>query len=355
MAAWLGVSALGAGSLPPGCGEGAGCGEVLASPWSRWHGIPVAWGAVGVYAGLAVGLMLRKRTVAGFFAAAALGGALWFVILQAVVMRVFCMYCMVDHGIGSLAAVLALLWARPGKFPVTLGAVAALAFAGLHAVQPQRVHTLRAPVEGDVDFRGADGRRGLAIFDGTIVLDVSGSPLIGSPEAAQIVVVLVDYACPHCRTLHHDLARHQREHPDDLAVLVLPTPIHPSCNPMIDEAPDRFRDSCEITLLSLGLFHERPDLWPAFDLWLFENPAPRALEEVRAHLSGVLGVDPDALQNHPTARASLEHNIAVFAALPVDDPRERRVPALLAVGHPPVIGPAGRVDRLPHLTPRSPE
>ncbi len=350
LAAWMGTNTLGAGNLPPGCGEGAGCAEVLGSPWSRWFGIPVVWGAVALYSALALGLLARKPTPCVFFATTALGAALWFVILQAVVVKAFCLFCMIDHTLGALAAVLALTWARPRGGPILLGAAAVLVFAGLHALQPQRIHLLRAPGDGDADFRAADGRRGLALLDGAFVLDVSASPRIGHPEARQVLAVLVDYACPHCRGLHHDLAEQQRQFPDDLAFLVLPTPIHPDCNPHIGDAPERFRHSCTITLLSLGLFHTRPELWSDFDAWLFEPSMPRDLEETRAQLQG-LGLDPDALMALPAARADLERNVALFAALPVDDPRERRVPVLLAAGHPPLIGPAGRIDRLPHLTP----
>ncbi|MCH8513263.1 MAG: hypothetical protein LAT83_16645 [Kiritimatiellae bacterium] len=354
MGAWVGLSALGTGALPPGCGEGAGCGEVLTSPWSRWYGLPVAWGAVGAYVALAISLVARKPKATAFFATTVLGGVVWFVFLQAAVMRVFCLYCMIDHGIGSLAAILALRLARPSKAPILLGLAATLLFAGLHALQPRRIHTLRAPVEGDADFRSPDGRRGLALLEGALVLDVAASPLIGSPDATQILVTLVDYACPHCRALHHELVRHQQQHPEDLAFLVLPPPIPPDCNPLMQQVPERFNDSCDIALLSLGLFHTHPELWPDFDLWLFEPTTPRTLWDVRQHLEYTLGADPDALKAHPSARADLTRNVGAFADLPVDDPGERRLPVLLAAGHPPVIGPAGRLDRLPHLVPVQP-
>lgn len=353
LAAWMGFNSLGTGQLPPGCGEGMGCAEVLTSSWARWYGIPVVWGAVLVYGLLAAGLLIRNPFLVGFTEALAVGATLWFVFLQAAVLQTFCVFCMVVHTLGAIGAVLAIAGTRPRKPPLLLGSALVIVFVGLHAVQPRPVHLLRPPAGGEIDFRAPDGRRGLALLEGRHVLDVSASPLIGNPEATQILVVLVDYACPHCRSLHHDLSAYQQQHPDDIALLVLPTSIHPDCNPLIDEAPARFQHSCEITRLALGLFHTHPERWADFDHWLFEPAQPRSLEAAKAHLSAQ-GLQPEALMAHPAAQADLQRNVALFADLPVDDPRERRVPALLAVGHPPLVGPAGRIDRLPHLTPATP-
>lgn len=352
--AYLGWTALGASGLPPGCGAGDGCGEVLGSPWARWYGLPVAGLAVGVYAGLAVALLLRWRQTAVFFASLAIGGALWFVLLQAMVLRAFCAYCMADHALGLLAAACALIWAGPRWQALIGGLAGTLLFAGLHLAQPQAPYQLRAPGPGDADFRDAQDRRILALLEGAFLLEVADNPLIGSPDATQIVAALVDYACPHCRELHHALADHQAAHPDQLAVLVVPVPVHPACNPSITHEHDRFAESCEIASISLGVYRLAPDAWPAFDLWLFDLNRPRRLEEVRAYVRDSLDLDPHRAQAHPRVRADLRRNVAAYAALPVEDERERRVPVLLAAGHPPIIGPAGSIDQLPHLTPNPP-
>lgn len=93
-------------SAVAGCsGDGLiDCDHVLASKWSKWLGQPVSLlGAMG-YLGMLVGtawtfLSSRKLPllVLAMFAMMAAGSALWFIGLQAFVLKHFCMYCMGVH------------------------------------------------------------------------------------------------------------------------------------------------------------------------------------------------------------------------------------------------------------------
>ncbi len=45
-------------------------------------------------------------------------------------------------------------------------------------------------------------RRTVAIIGGSVKLDVTQWPIVGSPQAKYIFVEMFDYACPHCRNTH---------------------------------------------------------------------------------------------------------------------------------------------------------
>ena len=124
---------LGHGGLP-GCGAGSGCDHVTRSRWAQWLGVPVAGPAAGVYA-VALGAIVIAHYLptaqAGPIALDVLlviapllaGAAAWFIALQAVVIRRFCLYCLLLHGIG-LAVALAIGFDLPGGPP-------GFAYAGL--------------------------------------------------------------------------------------------------------------------------------------------------------------------------------------------------------------------------------
>lgn len=99
-----------------GCGSGPliDCDHVLDTPWSRWLGIPVAMGGVGVYAGILIlsGMLRMPPSAAqrwGWYALVLLvtiaaTSAAWFVGLQLFVVAKICIYCIATHAGGFVAA-----------------------------------------------------------------------------------------------------------------------------------------------------------------------------------------------------------------------------------------------------------
>jgi uncharacterized membrane protein len=123
----LWVTASGDGQ-PAGCGNETGpdCGDVLASRWSHWLGLPVSLPALVVYALaflalLAVGpggsAMTRRDAWRALILLGALmgGAAAWFVALQVLVLDSFCPYCLAAH---ACAIVLAgfCFWYSPARW-----------------------------------------------------------------------------------------------------------------------------------------------------------------------------------------------------------------------------------------------
>jgi len=118
------------GSTLPGCGAQTAfdCDSVLASRWSKWLGLPVSALAMMAYVTLLVLLQLgntgsiaKKRLAWRLIVVIAVTiilSAVWFVGLQ-VVMKQYCLYCMIAHGLGALASIFLLVFAPIGQARVT--------------------------------------------------------------------------------------------------------------------------------------------------------------------------------------------------------------------------------------------
>jgi len=138
-----------------GCDGSSGCGEVLSSPWSHIGFIPVSIFAVVLYLlllalsipGLTNRLGAYRFPVVLFLAVTVISGVIWFVSLQAFVIRAFCAYCMAAHILGASGAALLLVYTRkesksvPAKrnwIPAGAGIAAFAGFALLQSLLPQR-------------------------------------------------------------------------------------------------------------------------------------------------------------------------------------------------------------------------
>lgn len=361
LAGYLSVQGLLLKGTPPGCGAGSGCADVLHSRWSSLLGVPVSVPAAGLYAALLILLMRARvrgtgRAALALLSGAILGGVAWFVVLQVAVLRTFCVYCMTDHALGAIAAGATLGWLmRTGHRPahgVALGALAAGAMAVLQVVQPTSVFRVDLPTGRDYDVVRDDARH-VGLLDGTFAFRIPSEPVVGHADAAHLLFLMVDYACPHCRKLH-ELARElQATRPEHVALVILPTPIHPDCNPAMEQVPDRFAHSCELARLSLAVFGAAPDRWADYDRWLFDPETPRTPDEARAYAEAMLGTPVGA--GLPAALdAMLERNIALFGMIPAEHASERRVPVTWAPGRAPIVGPVDRADVLLDLLTASP-
>ena len=211
----LGVSLSQAG-LPLGCGPGSGCDEVLRSRWSTLFGVPVGLLAVLVYGDVVVGSVLvstaknpaiRETVQFGLaaLAAAIVLSAAWFIALQFFVLREVCPWCMAEHAIGLLTAgavfrLIVLSRSAGGESaerprgllpPFAVGTATAALFAVLQVFfgAPSGGVVRVASRENSDTGPGADRR--IAVLDGKLSLDVHDSPILGSPDAPQIVVLPV--------------------------------------------------------------------------------------------------------------------------------------------------------------------
>lgn len=350
----------------PGCGGGSGCEQVGATRWAWWGGsIPVAGLGVGAYLALfaasAFSCLQRGRTVARSLGIASLlvaGGVLWFVGLQVVVIRSICGYCMADHALGALAAA-AGVWAvrRLGTTRREWAVMSGTALLGIGVLVIGQV-AFDAKMYGLV--RGADlkgkvstsspaasttattqtmpansspgvastsaaasatapvantrhGPRNVNLLGGKLSLDPGDYPLLGSPEAAAVIVVLFDYTCPHCRRMHPMLLKALDRYGAGLAIVEFPIPLNTRCNSMIEQTDAHAEHACEYARLGLAVWKADAAKFPAFDAWMFEGEQPPSVEEAQKKAEQLVGVE--ALKEaaaHPDVEGRLAVGLKVF-------------------------------------------
>ncbi len=297
----------------PGCGVESGCDAVLGSRWSKWLGVPVSLGALLVYmmvlASLAVlrgrhGDELRRLVVMtlGGLGVMILGAAAWFIILQLGVIHAICPFCMVAHGCGLVVGLMLVL--QVGRLSLLrLGLVAGvLGLTGLVAGQvfyvPRQydVSAVVAPVieesgplveggnsqdgeeslvlgEGEPEA-AAPRQRLLQLHDGLFSLDLYKVPLIGSPEAPTVILHFFDYTCEHCQALHPILTNALHTLGDQVALVNMPIPLEPDCNPIMQRPNPKHTNACDYARIGLALWRAKPEALAEFEDYMMGANRP---------------------------------------------------------------------------------
>ena len=336
-----------------GCAPGSGCDKVLQSRWAYWLDVPVSIPAVLVYlALLGTTILLQKRTSPddqrGAWAAMiglsviVAGAAAWFVGLQMFVIEAFCKFCLTAHACGLAAAVICLkhiplandpkmsMWASGMKergvprkairplVLVGLGGVMVLVLGQL-LVQKQRnaikdfarsgtnatklvATAAHSKTSSPVTPAAATnlptspnlhlaGPHLLSLYNGKFLLQLDDVPMVGSPDASNVIVNLFDYNCTHCRLLHPILIEAQRRLGNQLGIVSLPMPMSTNCNPFVPPNHPTFSNSCDYARLSLAVWRANRFVFPQFEEWLFSTATPAPVEEVKAYANQLVGVD----------------------------------------------------------------
>jgi uncharacterized membrane protein len=314
-----------------GCGPESGCDRVLSSQWSKWLGLPVSVGALGVYTavfaatfrlGSKVPAVRQQRAWEAlvFAAVLLLGAALWFIGLQLIAIRALCPYCMAAHMCGLCLALLILFHApfryTPSKLlqagkGVFVGRVVAarltlvavggvLALIGGQVLHPAKTFQVKgvAAVELTVDRSSpaksilTSGHRGkvLQLYGGAFQFDLQEVPLLGSPEAPRVMVCLFDYSCRHCRIMHGHLKEVHRAFSNQLAIVSLVAPLHTNCNKTIRRVHPDHTNACEYARIALAVWRADRRKMEEFEDWVFAPVRPPAPEAVRQHAAKLVGV-----------------------------------------------------------------
>ncbi len=327
---WLSLS----GRTAAGCSAEAGCGSVLGSRWSQVLGVPVSLGAVAVYAAMLIASVWTHRKIGRWVlaaaAAAVLGAATWFIVLQAFVLGELCVYCMAAHALGLAAAAAVLLkHRRPAGVLTGLAAAMALAAAQVFYVPPVR------PV-GDVRIARITN------------LDPAQYPRLGEADAPVAIGYLYDANCPQCRALHLQLDAARRYYGEALVIAAMPAPFAAECNEHVSATRRGFESSCELARLTLAVHVADPAAFEAFDAYLFadvEAPPPAA---ARAKAAELVGEDVlEAALGSAEVEAMLARNVRLFELL------GRAVPRLIVAerAYPPTADTASLLTLLETLTP----
>ena len=354
LSCYLLVQSLAADSQVPGCGEGSGCGEVLTSKYAKLLGLPVSAFAAAIYVALA-GLWLARRRLGRRDAPAGLqvlpaaiglsviGSAGWFTYLQLFDLQAICPYCMADHAMGVAAAVAALVGLRaigPGRWATAI-VVAAIAVTALAVIQASDTQPLDYVGEGD--GQATHTGRQLTLFDGQLQLDIAAEPHAGDVNAPHAIVLMYDFACPHCRHAHKTLDELVASGEREVVLVMLPIAIHPSCNPHMSNTPPRFDESCDLARAALAVWVADPGKFAEMERWMYEPLLPRKAADARQKAIELVGAGAFADAGDP-ADALLRRNIAAFG-----QSRAERVPVTIVVGHPPIEGRIDNADDIIEL------
>jgi len=336
--AWVSLS----GGATAGCGPASDCHTVLSSRWAFWFGVPVSAPALGVYAILLLTTYWlgqsspsgRHRPAWHMAMAAAisvLAAALWFIVLQLFVLRAICPYCMAAHICGALGSLMILTQAplRGARADVSLrvarseralvAVVAAASLAILIAGQLfQRPKTyVSKPIAAGLSTNElAPATREFRLFDGKYRLELNEVPLVGNPRASHILVGLFDYTCDHCRAMHRPLVEAVHRFSNELAMITLPVPLDPKCNPILKRTLARHVNACALARLGLTVWRANPKAAAAFDEWVFGPvlpPSPAAVEEYARKLVGNQAFDQAA--TNTWINQQIEQDISIYESV----------------------------------------
>lgn len=281
-----------------GCG-GGGCEAVLSSRWAVVLGVPVTVPGALVWLGVAISLLERFRRFRPVLAGLVAGAAIWFVFVQAVILKSFCPWCMAAHAAGWIAWILTLLCiARDRGCVPALASLGFWTYMGILSIGLAQVygplpstHRISSGPENaaeleklPVQWRGNGPK--VAVFSGFKKLDAGALPHLGPPDAKRVVVEYFDYTCPACRVMSGHFEAFQRKFPDSLCVILLPVPLERSCNRSMPDGEADHAGACEIARLALAVWKHRPDEFPALHRWLMEKE--RIPAQVRVKVAEVL-------------------------------------------------------------------
>jgi len=91
------------------------CGVVNHSPYAVMFGVPVAALGIAGYLLIALLALVRQRAVLLPVVLIGLGFALYLTHIEAHVLEVYCLYCVISQGIIAVITLLALVWAAWAK------------------------------------------------------------------------------------------------------------------------------------------------------------------------------------------------------------------------------------------------
>jgi uncharacterized membrane protein len=366
---YLLIVSLQSAAMPAGCGAGSGCATVLTSRWAGTFGIPVSAPAAAAYAAALIATFFidsdrptsQRRIALIVLAAAATAAAcaaIWFISLQVFVIKAVCPWCMGEHALGFLFALATFVVMRGGgsderrvmsdasKGSMWPGVVCGLVMtavlvAGQLAVEYKPATIARLPAGQNADS-GPGAGRVIQILDGAHRLSPHEEPLLGSPDAKHVLIVVFDYCCPHCRATHAYLLSALERYPDQLAVLALPMPMNHRCNRYLTETEARFEHACELATLALAVWKADRAAFVTFDSWLFESEMPRDPDEAKQKAGELVGsAGLTAAMDHQWLNEQIDRNVDIYHRSGAE-----RIPVILGAKLSAIVGEPDSAEQL---------
>ncbi|NQU41125.1 MAG: thioredoxin domain-containing protein [Lentisphaerae bacterium] len=304
----------------PGCGEDQ-CNAVLTSRWEHWGIVPVAYLGIGGYvslmsATLLSGFMRWPLIRMGIWSLmiveslTGIGFIAWLLLLQWIIIKQFCIFCLSSHLFG-VAAYGIVLWKAPTwqgfhharrrltgtatALLTVLIAVHVLAVPDMMAVQtaeslePTSHEEEAALSHGTFQFGKQDDTRVVNLLNKTLSFDLYKVPVTGSRAATYVLLDISDYSCPSCRTLHAKLKEFNETYDISLAIVQLPAPMNSGCNPDIKKTPHGFENACAYARYAMAVNKADPEQFPAYHDYLMSGRYPPPVNEARARAAELIG------------------------------------------------------------------
>ncbi|HAI13523.1 MAG TPA: hypothetical protein DCM28_17585 [Phycisphaerales bacterium] len=312
---------LSGGGAMAGCGADTAfdCESVLNSKWSKVGPVPSSALAIAIYL-ITLGSLngLRRpnaqlaQLLAGLCAMSIIGAGVWFTVLQFVILKKICIWCMTAHVFGLLGGLLVLVlipWNK--RFLSLVGLLPVVAMLSLQINTKAVTHTVQV-IDTDNKAPAAISSKQVLLMGNRVAINPSKHPLLGSPDAKEFLMYLFDYTCPHCRALHGNLQQAVARYGDQLAIIALPMPLNSDCNPAVAKTEERHKDACSLAILALAVYHALPDKFSEFDRWLIETVSDAQAARVKAiELFGSEAALNQAIAD-PWVAKELERNIGLY-------------------------------------------
>ena len=358
---YLALLALTQGGDVPGCGPDSGCDKVLKSQWAYLLGVPVSIPGLCLYLVFLLKTFsiknhnlltnnkknIRSLNALTLCAFAVIGAGVWFIGIQALVIKAFCPFCCTAHALAMTAAVIFL--ARAGiiaeslkvNINITGGILAMTALialiAGTQYIFPkqkpaakiveltnsktnsvtqnnQKKITSQSDQNNNAAVKENDKETPFPIPKTKLSLITSKLPIIGNRKAKNRIAVLFDYTCHHCRTLHSYIRQTIPKYENKLSCIMVPMPLDNKCNPLIKTTQKDHINACNYAKICLAVHQISPEKYDEFDNWLFSNHnSAKPLSTVRNYAERILGKNIlDKTINSQSVLDQIATNIEIY-------------------------------------------
>ncbi|MAD23622.1 MAG: hypothetical protein CMO44_05550 [Verrucomicrobiales bacterium] len=358
---YLALLALTQGGDVPGCGPDSGCDKVLKSQWAYLLRVPVSIPGLCLYLVFLLKTFsiknhnlltnnkknIRSLNALTLCAFAVIGAGVWFIGIQALVIKAFCPFCCTAHALAMTAAVIFL--ARAGiiaeslkvNINITGGILAMTALialiAGTQYIFPkqkpaakiveltnsktnsvtqnnQKKITSQPDQNNNAAVKENDKETPFPIPKTKLSLITSKLPIIGNRKAKNRIAVLFDYTCHHCRTLHSYIRQTIPKYENKLSCIMVPMPLDNKCNPLIKTTQKDHINACNYAKICLAVHQISPEKYDEFDNWLFSNHnSAKPLSTVRNYAESILGKNIlDKTINSQSVLDQIATNIEIY-------------------------------------------
>ena len=151
------------------------------------------------------------------------------------------------------------------------------------------------------------------VYSNRFQLDTFEAPILGAPTNQHVIVSLFDYTCHHCRAMHPLLHEAQAMFSNQLAIISLPMPLDPDCNPTMQKPHPSHTNACAYAKLGLAVWRADRTKHHEFDNWLMEGAKPPPLVDAQLKAAQIVGAEAftRALQD-PWVENQLRVNVAMY-------------------------------------------